>query len=97
LAGILTSMSMPALLASCESGDEGFENFHSENVSSNEGKARITYVNTGVLSGNATAEKISMDIFNGDKTLAFGGEKIRDEKYYGNFDWDGMSPVSWNN
>ena len=52
-------------------GVEGFENFHSENVSSNEGKARITYVNTGVLSGNEKAQKTAMEIFEGEKTLAF--------------------------
>ena len=61
--------------------------FHSSNVSSNEGKARITYVNTGVLSRNEQASKTAMEIFEGEKNLVFGLEA----GHLGNAGWDGKT------
>lgn len=55
------------------------------------GDARIAYVNTGVYSGNATAKKTAMDIFNGDKELVFGSDKVADKGHLGHADWDGKT------
>ncbi len=62
--------------------------FHMSNMlDGEEGKATITYVNTGVLSTEENAVKTAMDIFNGEKELVYGTDKVNNG--YGHADWNG--------
>ncbi len=66
--------------------------FQLENLKKGEvGKAAITYVNTGVLSGDSNAMKTSIEIFEGEKDLVFGTDKIDGINHLGHADWDGKT------